>query len=230
MKNTPAVLSFDSFDGGGPEYEVEIGDPDLVSFTAKRSYASADHEEIDGAGYSVVYTFTGLKQGETQVRITGFSPITGCEIYVYSLDVDEMLNVTARFLFSEDPNAVAEPTPELVIEVNGKRFYADLEDNAAAEMFIEYLSPSDIAVEMHDYGGFEKVGDLPWTLPACDEQITTEPGDVILYEGDKITVYYDSNTWSLTRLARIGSDKKKELLDALGDGDVTVSFWLEWSE
>ncbi len=83
---------------------------------------------------------------------------------------------------------------------------------------------------MHDYGGFEKVGPLPWTLPRNDMQITTEPGDVILYDGNQITVYYGQNTWDLTRLARIGNVKKEELLDAFGDGEVTVSFWLEWSE
>ena len=230
VKNTPAELSFDSFDGGGPEYTVEIDDPEVVSFTEKRAYASPDHEELDGAGYSVVFTFVGLKPGETQVRISGWSPIAGSEAYLYSLTVDDSLNVSARFLTSEDMDAFVRSTPELVIEVNGKRFYADLEDNCAAERFIEQLNSAAIEVEMHDYGGFEKVGPLPWTLPANDRQITTEPGDVILYDGNQITVYYGQNTWELTRLAKIGNVTKEELLDAFGNGDVTVSFWLEWSE
>ena len=230
VKNTPAELSFDSFDGGGPEYTVEIDDPEVVSFTEKRAYASPDHEELDGTGYSVVFTFVGLKPGETQVRISGWSPITGSEAYLYSLTVDDSLNVSARFLTSEDMDAFVRSTPELVIEVNGKRFYADLEDNCAAERFIEQLNSAAIEVEMHDYGGFEKVGPLPWTLPGNDRQITTEPGDVILYDGNQITVYYGQNTWELTRLAKIGNVTKEELLDAFGNGDVTVSFWLEWSE
>ena len=83
---------------------------------------------------------------------------------------------------------------------------------------------------MSDYGSFEKVGDLPQELPRNDESITTVPGDIILYQGNKITIYYDENTWEFTRLAKIYDVTREELLDVLGDGDVTVSFWLEWSE
>ena len=71
---------------------------------------------------------------------------------------------------------------------------------------------------------------LPWSLPRNDEQITTEPGDIILYQGNQVTIYYDVNTWSFTRLAKIDGATKEELLDALGDGNVTVAFWVEWSE
>ena len=69
-----------------------------------------------------------------------------------------------------------------------------------------------------------------WSLPRNDESITTEPGDVILYQGDQITVYYDENTWNFTRLAKIGSVTREELLEAFGEGNVTVTFWTEWSE
>lgn len=71
---------------------------------------------------------------------------------------------------------------------------------------------------------------MPWELPTNDESITTEPGDIILYQGSKITIYYDENTWDFTRLARIEDVTKEELLEALGTDDVTVKFWIEWSE
>ena len=83
---------------------------------------------------------------------------------------------------------------------------------------------------MHDYGNFEKVGPLPFELPRNDETITTEPGDIILYQGNQITIYYDENTWNFTRLAKIDNVTREELLDVLGSGDVTVTFWIEWSE
>ena len=118
----------------------------------------------------------------------------------------------------------------LVIEVNGKNFYANFEDNSSAEALKEKLNSEAITVDMHDYGRFEKVGSLPWDLPRNDTQITTEPGDVILYQGNQITVYYDTNSWNLTRLAHIGNTTKNELLNALGDGDVSVKFSLEWGE
>ncbi len=118
----------------------------------------------------------------------------------------------------------------LVIELNGKIFYANLEDNSSAEALKEKLNSGAITVDMHDYGSFEKVGALPWELPRNDTQITTKPGDVILYQGNQITIYYDENSWSFTRLARIDSTTKEELLAALGDGDVSVKFSLEWGE
>ena len=126
--------------------------------------------------------------------------------------------------------AAIQPVPTLAIEAGDRIFYADLEDNSSAEAFIEQLSRAPVTLELHDYGSFEKVGPLPWALPRNDETITTEPGDVILYQGDQITIYYDENTWSFTRLAKIGSVTRDELLEALGPGDVTVRMWIEWSE
>ncbi|MBQ5521388.1 MAG: hypothetical protein IIT86_01020, partial [Oscillospiraceae bacterium] len=67
-------------------------------------------------------------------------------------------------------------------------------------------------------------------LPRTDETITTEPGDVILYQGNQITIYYDQNTWDFTRLARIEDVTREELLSAFGEGDVKVILWIEWRE
>ena len=81
---------------------------------------------------------------------------------------------------------------------------------------------------MHDYGGFEKVGDLPTTLPRTDERITTSPGDVILYLGRQITIYYDVNTWDFTLLGRVQDVSAAELrrvLDA-GGAEITAVFSL----
>ena len=122
------------------------------------------------------------------------------------------------------------PAPVLVVDIGSKRFYANLEDNASAEAFVEKLSPAAITVEMQDYGNFEKVGTLPWELPRTDEQITTIPGDIILYQGNQITLYYDENTWNFTKLANIEGVTKEELLRVLGDGTVEATLSLEWSE
>ncbi|MBR4702591.1 MAG: hypothetical protein IKO91_01995 [Oscillospiraceae bacterium] len=118
----------------------------------------------------------------------------------------------------------------LLIRANDRTFYASLEDNSSAEALTEELSKAPLELDMRDYGGFEKVGDLPWELPTNDETITTTPGDVILYQGRQITLYYAENTWSFTRLGRIGNASGEELLEVLGAGDVTVTFSVEWSE
>ena len=99
-------------------------------------------------------------------------------------------------------------------------------ENSSAEAFIELLRENDMTVEMHDYGDFEKVGPLGISLQQNNEQITTEPGDVILYQGDQITIYYDENSWNFTRLGKVQGVSQDELKELLGNGDVTVTFSL----
>ncbi len=97
-----------------------------------------------------------------------------------------------------------------------------LADNSSAAALRELLKQGDITVDAHDYGNFEKVGSLGTELPTNDEQITTEPGDVILYQGNQITVYYDTNSWSFTRLGKVQGVSSDELKAILGDGDVRM--------
>ena len=110
------------------------------------------------------------------------------------------------------------------ITVGDTSMTAELADNSSAQAFAELLKEGDVIVDMHDYGDFEKVGPLGTSLPKNDTQITTEAGDVILYQGSQITIYYDVNSWNFTRLGKIKDITQQELKDILGDGDVTVTF------
>ena len=101
------------------------------------------------------------------------------------------------------------------------------EDNSSARAFTELLASGDVTVAMHDYGGFEKVGPLGTSLPTNDEQITTQPGDVILYQGNQITIYYSTNTWSFTRLGRVQGLTQTELKAVLGEESAQVRFSLQ---
>ena len=119
-------------------------------------------------------------------------------------------------------------TPVLVITAGDHTFYAAFENNSSATALIDKLKESPLTLDLHDYGNFEKVGSLPWSLPTNDRRITTTAGDVILYMGSEITIYYDVNTWSFTRLAHIDGATKQALLTAFGKGNVTVTFGVEW--
>lgn len=124
-------------------------------------------------------------------------------------------------------NEPVEPVQEdavLKITVGDYELTATFEDNSSAEEFKQLLAQGPVTVEMDDYGGFEKVGSLGTTLTRNDRQITTEPGDVILYQGNQITIYYGTNTWSFTRLARI--DDPTDLKAKLGEGTVQITFFL----
>lgn len=101
-------------------------------------------------------------------------------------------------------------------------FYAELEDNSSAQAFREMLLDGPLTIHMSDYGEMEKVGPLGKSLPVNDKNITTGPGDLILYQGNSLVIYYDTNTWNFTRLGKIDGVTGQELLAAFGDGDVTV--------
>ena len=101
---------------------------------------------------------------------------------------------------------------------------ATLADNSSAVAFYELLQKGDVTVKMHDYGNFEKVGSLPKSLPRNDKQITTEPGDIILYQGNQITIYYDVNSWNFTKLGKVEGQTQEDLKQILGKGDVTAVF------
>lgn len=118
-------------------------------------------------------------------------------------------------------------TYEMIYADTGKRVIEiELSDNSSAKAFASLLEKGNITVVMRDYGNFEKVGLLEGRLPTNDEKITTEPGDVILYQGNQITLYYDTNTWNLTRLGKVRDLSRDELKEALGEGEVTVVFSL----
>lgn len=99
--------------------------------------------------------------------------------------------------------------------------------NSSAEALRELLKEGSLAIDMNDYAGMEKVGSIGTSLPRNDEQIETGAGDIILYQGNSLVIYYDTNSWNFTRIGKIDGVSQAELLDALGDGDVTVTFSLE---
>ena len=115
----------------------------------------------------------------------------------------------------------------LHIQVGETSFTATLVDNSSAQALKELLAEGPLTIDMSDYGNFEKVGSLGTTLPRNDEQITTEPGDLILYQGNSFVIYYDTNSWNFTRLGKINNATQAELKEALGDGDVTVTLSIE---
>lgn len=118
-------------------------------------------------------------------------------------------------------------TDTIVLKIGGKTFTATLADNSSARALKEKLSQGDITIHMEDYARMEKVGPLGTSLPRNDKQTTTSAGDLILYQGNQFVIYYNPNTWSLTRLGKINDATRGELLEALGKGDVTVTLSLK---
>ena len=128
-----------------------------------------------------------------------------------------------------DPVQPDTTMPETIkITVSGKTLSVKIEDNEATKALVAALRKASITYEAHDYGGFEKVGSLGLTLPANNSQITTQPGDVILYSSNQIVLFYGSNTWSYTRLGKIQYESLDELKSFLkaGEGNISVTLSL----
>lgn len=111
------------------------------------------------------------------------------------------------------------------VQVSDAVFSATLEENEAVTAFMEMMREGSVVIQMSDYSGFEKVGPLGTSLPASNSQTTTHAGDIVLYNGNQIVIFYGSNSWSYTRLGHI--DDLTGWEEALGNGDVTVTFSLE---
>ena len=115
---------------------------------------------------------------------------------------------------------------KIQITVGDVALIATPEDNSSAEAFLALLQEQPITVQMSDYAEMEKVGPIGTDLPRNDTQISVGAGDVILYQGNQITIYYGTNSWNFTKLAVIEGATKESLLEALGTGDVEVTFSL----
>lgn len=112
---------------------------------------------------------------------------------------------------------------KLYITVGSRTLTATLAENAATRSLIKLLESGPVTISMSDYGGFEKVGGLPQSLPTSDTRITTNPGDIMLYQGRNMVIFYGSNTWSYTPLGKIEGVTAASLREFLGNGNINMS-------
>ena len=111
-----------------------------------------------------------------------------------------LLGIMGFFLFI---NFNEDKEKKMKLEVNEYTFEIELENNTSAKAFKEYVSKEKRVLSLDDYGNFEKVGDLGTILPRNDKTLTTKEGDIILYLGNKLCLYYNQNTWDFTKLGHI---------------------------
>ena len=120
-------------------------------------------------------------------------------------------------------NAEGTAVPKLKMKIDGQELAVIWEDNESVDALIELASVSPVRVEMSMYGGFEQVGSIGTNLPANDVQTTTSAGDIVLYSGNQMVVFYGSNSWAYTRLGHITDKTDEELTQLLSNGNVTVT-------
>lgn len=117
-------------------------------------------------------------------------------------------------------------TDIIILSVNGSELTATLEDNSSAEALLELLEQGPLTINMEDYANMEKVGPIGQSLPRNDTPTNTEAGDIILYQGNQLAVYYDTNSWNFTPIGKIQGVSANELRSILGRGNTTITFSL----
>lgn len=124
---------------------------------------------------------------------------------------------------TEDTEEAEESEEMMRFYINDTELEVTWEDNDSVSALKEIASEEPLTINMSMYGGFEQVGGIGQSLPRSDKQTTTSAGDIVLYSGNQIVVFYGSNSWSYTRLGHIEGKTPEELTDMLGTADVTLT-------
>ena len=136
--------------------------------------------------------------------------------------ISETSETTAQ---TEETTTVTEAEISMTLKIGEREVQVTWEDNDSVDD-LKKLAASGLTIKMSMYGGFEQVGPIGQSIARDDEQIATAPGDIVLYSGDQIVVFYGSNSWEYTRLGKINMSED-ELTELLGNGDVTITLSVE---
>lgn len=116
------------------------------------------------------------------------------------------------------------------MKIGDTQVYVDWEKNDSVDALAKLTAGHWYEMQLEMYGGFEQVGSIGQDLPRSDVQMVTEPGDIVLYAGNQISVFYGNNSWSYTKLGHIRDLSQEELQELLGNGDTTISIYTEYTE
>ena len=147
-----------------------------------------------------------------------------------SSEENVMSEGTAKYQLTEkDESAEDEAIGDssMTMMIDGTKVNVEWEDNQAVKRLRDMAKDGDITIQMSMYGGFEQVGSIGQSLPRDDKQTTTRSGDIVLYSGNQMVVFYGSNSWSYTRLGHISDKNEAEMADLLSQGDVEITISAE---
>ena len=150
------------------------------------------------------------------------------KISAFLLVFTMMLSVTACGSTQTENSTITEDEfksgeKEMVFKINDEIISVAWENNESVKELMEIVSSEPLTIQMSMYGGFEQVGALGKSLPRDDVQMTTDAGDIVLYSGNQMVIFYGSNSWAYTRLGKVRDKTASELEELLGNGDVEIT-------
>ena len=140
---------------------------------------------------------------------------------VETFHTEETDNQAVESDTSSDDTGIGEKT--MIMKIGDNKVNVDWENNQAVDALRNMAEKGDVIIQMSMYGGFEQVGSIGQSLPRNDKQTTTSSGDIVLYSGNQMVVFYGSNSWSYTRLGHISDKDEAGMTELLSNGDVTIT-------
>lgn len=128
---------------------------------------------------------------------------------------------------TQETEETKEEQKEMILKINDVTVPVTWEDNAAVTALKETVRREPLSIQMTMYGGFEQVGALGFSLPADDVPTETEAGDIVLYTGNMIVIFYGTNSWDYTRLGHVDNRTEQEMQELLANGNVTLTLAFE---
>ena len=171
---------------------------DTPAFTIP--FEDQDQSEMDGSRVNI---------GVIACPLAEIAALNGSYDVLIELDPDEEKNM------AEENSGMKMTIGETAVQV-------EWEKNESVDA-LRRLAKDGLTIQLSMYGGFEQVGPIGQRLPSQDVQISTSSGDIVLYSGSQIVVFYGSNSWAYTRLGKITDKTPEELKKLLGNGDVTIT-------
>ena len=239
-KDGTAELSFSSFDGSGTSFDVIIDDPEIIKYDSETKYRKKNHKKLKGSRYDKIFTFEGLKEGETTVTIIKESGVDDEFERYYDVTVDKELKVKMVEIKNEpdvepepDYLGMMEPMAIVFIRFNDETITVYMRDNQTADDFTYALAHESYPPELTFHDDEDKiVAELPWSLLTNNEDQTCKPGDIVLLDGNQIAIVYYETELNATKIGNLNyiPQEDDEIKEMFGDGDIKITFNVEFTE
>ncbi len=219
-EENPVSVRYDRLDESYVSAESE--DPEQIAslIDAIRELKVGEQNEMETLDQGDYLTFTFEDGREVYLEFQGDNLVTE-DNGQYSVEGLEKLHTIFNEMYDPENIVHWEEGENMKLKIGDTEVSVIWEDNASVKE-LKSLLPLEIKMSM--YGGFEQVGSIGQSITRDDKQTTTQPGDIVLYSGDQIVIFYGSNSWAYTRLGHVTSSQR-EMEELLGAGDVTVTLY-----